>query len=407
MQTLLRSANYLWNMSLKKFSADKIFDGNKWLPDHTVIITDELGFIKGIEISPEPAPDVQFMKGILIPGLINCHCHVELSHLKGKLAEHTGLVSFLIQVATGRYYPEDQVLGAAHAAMEEMYQHGIVAVGDISNTTDSIPAKLKSNIHCYNFIEALGFNPDRAFQSIDAALKVKEKFAKELPYQGNAIVPHAPYSISDFLFKVINDRADDQIISIHNQECTAEDDLYIQGNGDFFRLYETLGMQSEHFKPTGLSSLQSYLPALSKPSTLLLVHNTCSQVTDIDFAKKHADKLRQQLYFCLCPNANLYIENKLPPVQQLMQQQANIVLGTDSYSSNWSLDIVSEMHTLQKSFNLSLETLLQWATVNGADALQLSDNLGTIAIGKRPGLVALQNLDGNKLTKASKAIRLI
>ena len=393
-------------MSLKKFSADKIFDGEKWLPDHTIIITDDSGFIEAIETAVEPAQDVQFVNGILIPGLVNCHCHIELSHMKGKLEEHTGLVNFLIQVATGRYYPEDEILAAAHAAMEEMHANGIVAVGDISNTTDSIPAKLKSNIHCYNFIEALGFNPDKALQSIDAALKVKETFTKHLPYQSNTVVPHAPYSISNHLFRLINDQSVNQVVSIHNQECIAEDNLYIHGNGDFFGLYEALGMQSEHFLPTGLSSLQSYLPALSKPSTLILVHNTCSQVADVDFAIIHAEKLKQQLYFCLCPNANLYIENKLPPVELLLQKKASIVLGTDSYSSNWSLDIISEMHTLQNSFDLPIETLLQWATINGAEALQMSHNLGTIAVGKRPGLVALQNLDGDKLTKESRTQRL-
>lgn len=394
-------------MSFRKFSANAIFDGNAWLPENTVIITDETGFIKAIDTKAEITKDIQFIEGILIPGLINCHCHIELSHLKGKLEEHTGLVNFLMKVATGRYYPEEQVADAANAAMEEMDQNGIVAVGDISNTTDSISAKQKSRIQCYNFIEALGFNPDKASQNMDAALKVKQTFSKELPHQQNTVVPHAPYSISHALFQMINALATNQTISIHNQECPAEDDLYIQGNGDFFGLYDALGMQSSHFKPTGLTSLQSYLPTLSKPTALLLVHNTCTRVADIQFAQKQANTLNQELYFCLCPNANLYIENKLPPIQQLLEQNATIVLGTDSYSSNWSLNMMSEMHSLQKAFDLPLETLLFWATYNGAKALQLSDSMGTIAIGKKPGLVALQNMNGNKITAKTKAVRFI
>lgn len=394
-------------MSLRKFSAARIFDGEEWLPENTVIITDESGLIKAIETAVEITSDVQFINGILIPGLINCHCHIELSHLKGKLAEHTGLVNFLIQVTAGRYYPAEQIADAAQAAMDEMYRNGIVAVGDISNTTDSIPAKQNSNIQCYNFIEAIGFNPHSAIQSMDAALQVKQAFSKELPHQKNTVVPHAPYSISQALFQMINAHASNQTMSIHNQECTAEDDLYLQGKGDFLRLYEAIGMQSQYFKATGLSSLQSYLPALTKPAAIMLVHNTCAQEADITFANRQANTLQQQLYFCLCANANLYIENKLPPVQQLMEQNTHIVLGTDSYSSNWSLNIISEMLTLQKAFDLPLKTVLRWATANGASALQLSDKLGILAVGKKPGLVSLENTENDKITTETKAVRLV
>lgn len=394
-------------MSTRKFSASKIFDGKEWMPDNTIIITDDTGLITDIQTTETVSDDVQFFEGIITPGFVNCHCHIELSHLKGKLPVHTGLIQFLKQVATGRYYPAEQINDAAHNAMQEMYSNGIVAVGDISNTTDSITAKLASEIRCYNFIEALGFSPQKADQSMLAAMGVQKKFTEILPHQQNTIVPHAPYSISNQLFQRINNAAQNEVLSIHNQECLHEDDLYKHGKGDFFELYATLGMDASHFIPTGLSALQSYLPILNKPEKLILVHNTCTSAGDMLFAHEQVLDTKQTLYYCLCPNANQYIENKLPPVLQLMEQQENIVLGTDSYSSNWSLDLVAEMYTLQAAFDLPLKTLLQWAIYNGAKALGMEEQLGSFVVGKKPGLVLMKYLMENKLTKKSKAQRLI
>ncbi len=394
-------------MSIKKFSASAIFDGMDWLPEKTIIITDESGLIKDLQLADTISDDVQFFDGIITPGFINCHCHIELSHLKGKLPVHTGLISFLKQVATGRYYPAEQINDAAQNAMQEMYSKGIVAVGDISNTTDSIAAKQASDIQCHNFIEALGFSPQKAENSMLAAMQVQKIFSESLPYQQSTIVPHAPYSISTQLFQNINDAAQNALLSIHNQECVHEDDLYKNGKGDFYELYKILGMDASHFNPTGKSALQSYLPLLNKPKKLILVHNTCTDVDDIKYAKEHAFTNKQELYFCLCPNANQYIENKLPPVPQLMEQGVNIVLGTDSYSSNWSLDLITEMYTLQNAFDLPLNTLLQWATYNGAKALNVEKDFGLIAIGKKPGLVTMDYMIENKLTKNSIGQRLI
>ncbi len=394
-------------MSIKKFSASAIFDGMDWLPEKSIVITDENGLIIDIQTANNGLDDLQVFEGILTPGFINCHCHIELSHLKGLLPVHTGLIEFLQRVSTGRYYPAEQIDAAARQAMQEMYSNGIVAVGDISNTTDSIPAKLTSPIQCYNFIEAIGFSPQKAGQSMLVATQVQEKFKETLPDQNSTIIPHAPYSISKQLFQKINAAVHGAVLSIHNQECRHEDVLYKQGKGDFYKLYAALGMDASHFTPTGLSALQSYLPLLHHPQKLILVHNTCTSISDMRFANDHSFRNNQELFYCLCPNANKYIENKLPPVHQLMDNQANIVLGTDSYSSNWSLDIVAEMYSLQHAFNLPLKTLLQWATHNGAKALGMEENMGSIAIGKKPGLVAIDISVENKLTKKTKGQRLI
>jgi cytosine/adenosine deaminase-related metal-dependent hydrolase len=98
----------------------------------------------------------------------------------------------------------------------------------------------------------------------------------------------------------------------------------------------------------------------------------------------------------LCPNANLYIENKLPPVEQFMMNHCSIVLGTDSYSSNWQLSIAKEIESILSisyfktlAYSDALQTVLKWATINGARALQWDDDLGSFEKGKTPGVILM------------------
>ena len=98
------------------------------------------------------------------------------------------------------------------------------------------------------------------------------------------------------------------------------------------------------------------------------------------------------LYFCLCPNANVYISNKLPDINLFVRNQCNIVLGTDSLASNDQLSILEEINTLQKAYpDLSLSEMLKWATSNGAKALKIDDKYGSFEKGKTPGVVLIQN----------------
>jgi cytosine/adenosine deaminase-related metal-dependent hydrolase len=136
--------------------------------------------------------------------------------------------------------------------------------------------------------------------------------------------------------------------------------------------------------------LRSWLPFFNLQQRLLLVHNTFIPDEDIHFAIDYARQNLSGLHFCLCVNANLYIENSLPPVKKLMDAGAHIVLGTDSYSSNHQLSIAAEIKSIRQHFpTVPLETILQWATLNGASALGRSDELGSFEKGKLPGVVLL------------------
>jgi cytosine/adenosine deaminase-related metal-dependent hydrolase len=243
-------------------------------------------------------------------------------------------------------------------------------------------------------VEVLSFTDAKSEEQMLHYTNVRNALQWDAAKTGNrfrsVLVPHAPYSISPKTFDAINQATRGQIISIHNQEHPAENDLYKTGGGEYLKLFSIFGIPESPFPITGKNSLESVLPHFTEGQTILLVHNTCTTEADIDIAVTHARKYGLNLIWCLCPNANLYIENKLPPLELLYQKGCKLVLGTDSYSSNWQLSIRAEIHTLRKHFpSFPLEVLLRMATRNGAEALQWDDVLGSFEKGKKPGLARL------------------
>lgn len=383
-------------MALLKWKADRLFDGNTFREKDSVLVTQSDGTVADIIPGAEAGDDIQRVTGILSPGLVNCHCHLELSHLKNVIPPHTGLIEFLCSVVTKRDFSPTIIQEEIRKAEKEMYDNGIIAVGDIGNTADTANIKAISKIHWYNFVEVLSFTDEKAAENIAHFCAVAEELGKALrqsplPHR-TSLVPHAPYSISPGTFRKINELTKGQVISIHNQEHPAEDELYKTGGGEYLRLFSIFGLNQSPFPVTGLSSIRSVLPWFTNGQTILLVHNSYMPEEDIVWANEHAAQHGLKLVYCLCINANLYIENRVPPVKLLQQHNCTIVLGTDSYSSNWQLDISKEMQALAKYVpGLSEETILQWATFNGAAALGWQKELGSFDPGKKPGLVIIED----------------
>ncbi len=377
-------------MAFRKFQAEKIFDGTKFLNGDQVLITTESGVIEAFIPGSEAGDDIQKLDGIISPGFINCHCHLELSHMKGRIPEKTGLVDFVFKVVTERHHPEEEILQAIADAEDEMLKNGIVAVGDICNNTLTISQKQKGRLAYYNFIEASGWLPavsDVRFERARQLLDQFTSFTSSLQTPAS-IVPHAPYSVSENLWKFIQPYFEEKVVSIHNQETAFEDEFFREGTGDFVRMYEMMKIDNTHHQPTKRSSLQSYFEKLEKATRILLVHNTFTKEADIQYLRHITSDILDQTIFCLCINANQYIEDALPPIEMLRKNKCNIALGTDSLASNWSLHIGDEIKTIRKTFPLvPLEEILQWATLNGAKALQMESRLGSFEKGKKPGIV--------------------
>jgi cytosine/adenosine deaminase-related metal-dependent hydrolase len=384
-------------MMHRKFKADQIFTGEGMAPANYVLITSPEGVIIDLVPKEEAGENIEDAGHLLTPGFINAHCHLELSHLKNQVPPGKGLINFLLDVVGKRDFKPEDIQEAIQLAEREMYEAGIVAVGDISNTSDTVEIKKHSRIAWTNFIEVLSFSDEKATQRLNDYGAVLRKFraleeitpVENTVYRSN-LVPHAPYSISPLSFQMINDATAGQVISIHNQETPDEDELYKTGQGDFIRFFNFFGHSVSPFPVTGKSSLRSTLPYFTKGQTVLLIHNTFMPEEDRVFAAEYATDKGLSIVYCFCPNANLYIENTLPPVHQFLAEKRHIVLGTDSLSSNYQLSIAEEIRTLRKHFpDIPLEKMLEWATLNGAKALKRNDTLGSFSKGKRPGIISL------------------
>ena len=351
--------------------------------------------------------NLEFYNGVLVPGFVNAHAHLELSYMKGAIEQGKGLPHFIASLRKIRETAEPEtILEAMGKANREMEQEGIVLVADIANTSDSIQSKIESSIEYITFVEVFELDKYKAYEFIDKAKIIRDAFRKQKLKA--SITPHAPYSVSEKLLSLITELSyqENASISIHNQETASENQMFINKTGDLVDLFKSLGINLNSFYPTGYNSLPSTLIHLPKCSKLNLVHNTFSSQEDIDKVKAY----NSHAYWTLCPNANLYIENQLPDVNLLYKNNLRLCFGTDSLASNTKLSILEEIKTIQHHFpNIPFIELIKWATYNGAEALDKLDHFGSLEKGKRPQLVLISNFDFDKfrLTKTSRAKQLL
>lgn len=377
---------------MRKISADYVFTIASEPIKNGVVVVDDSGKILAVdEAKNHDAASVEKHKGIITPGFVNTHCHLELSHMKGKVETGTSLIPFITKVVTMRNVAQEEIDAAIEAGDREMYEGGIVAVGDISNKLDTKAIKEKSKIRYYSFVEMFDFLQDgHAKQYFDAYMEVYNDHADG---NGNrkSTVPHAPYSVSKKLFSLINEtNTNDMTVSIHNQETPPENELFMYKKGAFLEFFDGFDIEMDNFHASGKPSIHYALENMNPNCRTLFVHNTLSTAEDIQAAQKWSDKV----YWATCANANLYIENRLPNYQTFIDNNAKMTIGTDSLTSNWKLSILDEMKAIHRYQSyVKLPMLLKWATLNGAEALGMEADLGSIEIGKTPGLNLL-NVNG-------------
>lgn len=374
---------------MRYLSANRIHPVTSPAVTNHVLVLETDGSI--VDIVPESTIDptlIERMDGELVPGFVNTHCHLELSHLKGRFPEKKGLPDFLFRVVDERGADEEEIQAAMQAADSQMSAAGIVAVGDICNTADSLRVKADSSLFYHSFVELLAFNPIRAHKALEAGNQLLQQVIESGLY--GSLVAHAPYSVSQALLFLITRQcaAQDVPTSIHMMESNDENEFFMQGTGLYHRLYSRMNMDIDFFEPEGKTALSALLPYMYPATRTLLVHNTIATASDV----QEAIALHPQLYWCFCPNANLYIESRLPDIPQLMNAipEGRITLGTDSLASNHQLSILAEMRTIREAYpQIPFEKLLEWATINGARFLGIDNRFGSLEKGKRPGVLLL------------------
>jgi len=391
---------------MKRFSAQFIFTNAGPPLKRAIITAEDDGTIVKVEESKgelKERQSVEFYNGIIVPGFVNSHCHLELSHLKGAIPEGGGLADFLMNVRKLRNYDQEEIISAAEREDESLFMEGVSLCADICNTAATFDIKKRSRIRYISLGEVFGIDPEKSGRRMDELMHL----AKAAEEAGLTFypVPHSTYTVPLPLFRMLREKSTgNKVTSIHFMESESEAAFLKDHTGPMRRAYEESGLMSEKLQMPK-DNVTAIMDEVTPAGNLILVHNTYA-----DRATVAAVNKRGNTFWCLCPGSNLYIENKLPPVEMLMEEGCRIVIGTDSLSSNKKLSMLAEMKIIQEHFpSVKLEELIRWATVNGAEALGEGDTYGTIEPGKRPGLVVIEDIDlpHLKLLAESSVTRLI
>lgn len=380
-------------MSLREISGSFILLPEGLKTGISIRVNSESGSIESIQ---EASQEAEIFPGVISPGFINAHCHLELSSLKGKIPKHTGMAGFIKALQTIRAQPsdiEEERMDCLRAA-QQMYESGIQAVADISNAT--LTAELKQNqdsklLYFYTFLEAFGLNPNKAEEIVQAGLEKMKSF----PQNQCSLTWHAPYSSSPDLIKTIGANAQtmDAPYSIHLLESMEEVELFQHGSGPLANLFQEWDINPlpDWFGDSDV--LDFLLPLLPQNLRMLWVHGVFLNKESIQRLLDHSPLSA----FCLCPAANQYIHNTLPPVMDLLPWSDKILLGTDSLAGNNALNLLDDLKIISATFpTIPTEQMLRWATSNASSFMGWHE-LGSFAPGKKPGIIQIGNLQGNKI----------
>ena len=395
-------------MSVKRITASYIYtlDAGEPIRNGFVEYDDTDGTILNVG---ECASDEVVQDCAIVPGFVNSHCHVELSHLHGKFVKGTGMAGFIDQINALRDWAGNDVkTKLVQQWMDKMWKDGVSAMADISNDESSFPVKKTHAMYTRTFLEVFGSEPEMC-DGVMKDVAQLQKIADEAGIDA-APTPHSCYTMSPQLLSASADAGMERgFISYHSQESQEEEDLVRSGSGAMYENRKRSGMSTPPV--TGESSLKYFIDRLAAvrkapyDERILLVHNVCLSQGDIDAALK----VMKNVYWAICPLSNIFIHNALPPVGLMRENGLDITLGTDSLSSNDDLDMVKEIICLHESFpEVPMNEIFTWACLNGARFLMKDSELGSLSVGKRPGIVVVRNIDADGcVTSASTSERII
>jgi aminodeoxyfutalosine deaminase len=334
------------------------------------------------------APDApeERAQGVLVPGLINAHCHLELSALADAVPGGAGLVPWARQlmkavVETSHEARQQAALDAARAAV----RLGTAAIGDVGNSLDAAPAIGDAGMAGVLFHELVGSRETATGDALGDAARERDDASPHWPAALEYVpAPHAPYSVGADLFRRIFAAAAvaGRATSVHVAEDPDEIALLRDGTGRWPAVLRAMGVDPSSRVP-GRSPVAylAQLGAFDGPAPPLLVHMVHADAEDRRLAAQAGATV------VLCPRSNLHIGGRLPDVTGLLEDGLTLAIGTDSLASAPDLSLWGEMATLAAHFpSVPGDVWIAAATRNGARALGLP-GLGTLMPGQRPGVL--------------------
>jgi len=325
-----------------------------------------------------PNQHLRYPQHVLMPGFVNAHTHASMGLFRG-LADDMPLMQWLndyIWPAESKHMNEEFVRDGSQLAIAEMIRGGTTCFNDMYFFPE-VTAKIAQDagiravvgLIVLDFPSVWAANAD---EYINKGLEINDRYRDDALIS-TAFAPHAPYTVSDQALKHVQMLANELDLSIHMHVHETQDEI---------------NKSLEQYKVRPLERLKQL--GILTPN-LLAVHMTQLEEKEI------ADIAEYGVQLVHCPESNLKLASGFCPVHQLTQSGVNVALGTDGAASNNDLDMVSEMRTaalLAKAIAADASALdamqaIQMATLNGAKALGLDGQIGSLLPGKSADIIAV------------------
>jgi len=337
--------------------------------------------------------EVALPGAVLTPGLVNAHCHLDLTHAKGQVPYRGGFADWLRAVRGLRAQP-----GVAAAALEGLrgaLRRGTTSVGDVVSPrtfADVVSAFESSGARGRLFVEALGFHPDRAEAAFAAVWELAEM--RPLPPRvSSGLSPHAPYSVSRELVRRLVAVADGHArpLAVHVAETLEELAFLRHGIGPLREMLREFGADDPAHVPYG--SVPGFLETLAlERAPLCLVHGNYMRPRDIPAGA----------FVIYCPTAHQFFRHPEHPVLELLEEGVRVALGSDSAASGDTIDLLSETQFLARArLDLEPRAVFRMATEWGARALDL--DTGVLHAGRLADLAAFEPPLGHEILGSEEA----
>jgi len=323
----------------------------------------------------------------VLPGLVNAHTHLELSHFRGQVPAATSFVSWVRQVIAlqrSRSRPNaPEIMDAIHSAIREAVGCGTAVVGDISNTLVTVRVLAESALAAVVFYELIRFNTTDAQGVVEQAQRAIDAVPATAMVRAS-LAAHAPYSVAPDVFRAIARLNAQRPCSVHLAESREEVEFICSGTGPWRTLLEELGSWDSAWAAPGGTPVEFLDGCGFLDGRLLAVHGV--QMTGGDLARL----AERGVTLVTCPRSNAYTGAGAPPVVDFYESGLRVAIGTDSLASTADLNVFSELRELRRlAPSVPAARLLDSATRQGARGLGFDAEFGTIEAGKSARLIAV------------------